>query len=66
MLSRFIDVWDDAPFVLKSFIFSNLPREYAFTLNTRPPKWADISSNTSGEPHEHAKAQVHMYGTFYT
>jgi len=64
---HFIDVVDDEPFVLKSFIFCQRPDVYAYTLKQKPQKTrVDISSNTSGEPHEHATAQVPMYGTFST
>jgi len=63
----FTDRKADDLFVTKAFIFSQRPCEYAFGVEEKifgMLQEIDISSDVTGEPHELARAEIPMYGTF--
>ena len=52
-------------FVLKSFIFSNVPAEWSFgalEMLSGMPQIIDITDDVTGHPSELAKKEIPMYG----
>ena len=52
-------------FVLKTFVFSQLPSEYSFSVSEKlygQVQNIDISSDVDGTPHDIARSEIPMYG----